>query len=88
MARVNQEELDKIKNRSLAAKQTIAKYVRNCSLSTPPLSDGEVQFMKDIHGIGNNLNQAVKKLHEENRDTTYLRELTGQLNLALKKYLS
>lgn len=79
-----------IKEKAATAGMTTSFYMRQVAMHaqvTPRLADEERQFVRQLIGMANNLNQIAKACHQEGalKAMVYFQNYRGQLDALLKK---
>lgn len=88
--RFTADELDGLDQNALFAGLTRSDFVRRCVLGKRVVPKPGVLDLEAIHELkrlGNNLNQAVKRLHETHQDSPQLERVAAQVEEAIRKVL-
>lgn len=90
--RVSAEELDAIKKRAQQTGLTVSEFVRRAALYSRVVikeSRHDVELVRQLSAIGNNLNQLVRKSHASGRmDTRRLEDLLSVIEQQLLRLIN
>lgn len=74
----NEEEKVVVKKAAAEARMSISNYSRTMMLKgvvKRPFSDDELKMISSLAGMANNLNQAVKRMHQDKESIAVIKEV-------------